>query len=183
MRALIAATAVAMAGFAGSAQAVPFATSAVTQDVTSFGSGVLTGAPDGGGAFLSDTFDPPTAAGSIVFGFDVDMFDGVGADFRLFDVGQDSEELYDVAVSGDGVSFTSLGVFDTTVGDIDVNGLFAGLFSFIRVTNAGLTNSPDLDAAEALNVAAIPTPAALPLMAAVVGVFGLTALRRRRRSG
>lgn len=181
MRVLIAAAAIAVVGFAGSAQAVPFATSAVTQDVTSFGSGVLTGAPDGGGAFLSNTSDPPTLAGSIVFGFDVDMFDGAGADFRLIDVTQDVTELYDVAISGDGISFTSLGVFDTTVGDIDVNGLFAGLFSFIRVTNAGQVNSPDLDAAEALNVsAAVPVPAALPLMAAVVGVFGLTARRRRK---
>ena len=168
---------------AGPATAATYATTATTTDVTSFGSGVLTGAPDSGGAFLSDTFDPPRAAGSIVFGFDVDLFDGPGDDFRLIDVGQTAAELYDVAISSDGLGFTSLGIFDTTAEFFDVAGAFAGIFSFIRVTNAGSVNSPDLDAAEALNIAApIPVPAALPLLLTALGGLGVAGWRRRRAS-
>jgi len=166
------------------AQAV-FATSAITQNVSFFGSGILTGGPDGGGAFLSNTSDPPTLLGSITFGFGVSLFDGVGDDFELFDVTQSIDEIYDVALSGDGVSFTSIGTFTTLVNGIDINGAFAGVFSFIRVTNTSTVNSADLDAAEGFNVASgvsvVPLPAALPLFGTGLALMGFIGWRRKRK--
>ena len=40
-----------------------------SQFVTSFGSGLVTGAPDAGGLFLGDTFDPPAHPGFITVSF------------------------------------------------------------------------------------------------------------------
>ncbi len=165
--------------FSSQANAAPFyADSVTTNNVTFFNSGILTGAPDNGGAFLSNTYDPPTAAGSIVFGFSDVFTDGAGADIELFDVGQLASETYDVALSSDGISFTSIGIFSTLVNGIDINGLYAGVFSYIRVINTSQSNSPDLDAAAAYHKATVvPLPAALPLLLA--GLGGLSLLRRR----
>ena len=158
-------TTAAMLFAAGSVSAATFATSATSENTTSFGTGVLTGAPDGGGEFLGSTFDPPATLGAITFGFDVALFDGAGADFRLFEVASSTEELFDISLSLDGLSFTSLGIFDATQSDIDVDGGFAGEFSFIRLTNATTTVSADFDAVEALNfrdpTPVVPLPAGL----------------------
>lgn len=163
------------------AQAAVFATTADTQNVTFFGSGILTGAPDSGGAFLSNTFDPPSLLGSITFGFGVSFFDGAGVDFELIDVGQSSNEMYDVALSADGISFFSLGVFTTLINGIDINGALAGPFSFIRVTNTSLVNSADLDTAQVFFTAPeIPIPAALPLFLSGMGLVGFFGKRRRK---
>ena len=55
-----------------------------TQDVTFFGSGVLTGAPDSGGAFLSNT-DPPTNLGFVILRFTGGLVDRAGPDLHVFD--------------------------------------------------------------------------------------------------
>ena len=168
---------------ANTAQAAVFANSALTENVTFFGGGILTGAPDGGGAFLSNTSDPPTLLGSITWGFGVQFFDGPGDDLELFDIFASADETFDLALSNDGISFSSLGSFNT-FGSLlfDINGAFTGPFSFIRVTNTSLINSPDFDAAEVFNivdVAPIPIPAALPLFLSGLGIAGFLGRRRK----
>jgi len=169
---------------ANTAQAATvYATSATTENVTSFGSGVLTGTADSGGAWLSNTSDPPTLLGSITFGFGLSLYDGVGADIELIDVGQSADESYDVALSLNGISFSSIGQFTTLVNGIDINGLFAGAFSFIRVTNTSRLNSADLDTARAFHTngpSPVPLPASLPLLLGAIGGFGI--LRRRKKA-
>ena len=62
------------------ASAAPFYASALvdSQFVTPFGSGFVTGPPDGGGLFLSDTFDPPTNLGHVTVEFPSAAGDGPG---------------------------------------------------------------------------------------------------------
>ncbi len=178
MKHILAALAAGIA-FAGSANAAIFASGATTENVTSFGSGVLTGAPDGGGAFLSNTFDPPTLLGSITWEFADALIDGAGDDLRLYEVAAFPNETFTVGLSADGMSFTTLGEFDSSNLLIDIAGLFMGPFLFVRVTNTSAVNSPDFDAIEGFHLASeIPVPAALPLMIAGLGAVG--ALTRRR---
>ncbi len=165
---------------ANSAQALIYADTATSQDVTFFGSGILTGAADGGGAWLSNTSDPPTLLGSITFGFATALFDGAGDDFELIDVTQNADEMYDVALSSDGINFTSIGIFTTLINGIDVNGAFAGAFSFIKVTNTSKVNSADLDAARGFNV--VPIPPALSLFGTGLAIMGFVGWRRKRKT-
>ena len=186
------------------AQAAVFATNATTENVTFFapavpgttdssgnlitfvygpGTGDLTGAPNGNGAFLSNEFDPPDLSGSITWGFGVQFFDGIGDDFELTDIFASVDETFDLALSIDGISFSSLGIFNTAGSLVfDINRAFTGPFSFIRVTNTSLINSPDFDAAEVFNivdVAPVPIPAALPLFLSGLGIAGFLGRRRK----
>lgn len=165
---------------AAPAMAAIFADSAATSDVTFFGSGVLTGASDGGGAFLSNTFDPPTRLGSITWGFSGGLATGAGNDLRLYEVLSSAIEQFELAVSADGGVFSVLGTFNTSTTSFDLDALgFSGNFSFVRVTNAGFVNSPDFDSAEGFYPAAvIPLPAGIWLLLSGVGALAL-ALRRR----
>ena len=165
---------------AAPAMASIFADSTTTSDVTFFGGGVLTGAPGGGGAFLSNTFDPPTLLGRITWGFSGGLTTGAGVDLRLYEVASSANELFELAVSADGGVFSVLGTFNalTTSFDLDALG-FSGNFSFVRVTNAGVVASPDFDAAEGFYPAAVvPLPAGGWLLLSGIGALGL-ALRRR----
>lgn len=178
MRLVTIATAALLA--APAANAAVFADSATTEDVTFFGSGTLTGGPDRGGAFLSDSFDPPDALGSITFGFSGGLVDGPGADIEFYEVTSSASETFDVSLSADGSSFTSLGEFSATNNVVDIAGAFAGRFDFVRVTNTSTSVSADLDAAEGFHeAAAIPVPAALPLT--LTALAGLAVIGRRRR--
>ena len=173
--------ALALAG--GAAGAAPYADTALTTDVTFFGSGILTGAPDGGGAFLSDTLDPPTAVGSITFGFSQPLYDGPGADFRFYEIASVRREVFDVALSADGDIFFSLGRFNALSSDIDVDGAYASPFSFVRFTNASQRVSADLDALEGLNFVspqAVPLPAGMVLLMSSLGALGVASRRSRR---
>ena len=168
-------------GVAGSASASPiFADSATVVSVTFFGSGILTGAPDDGGATLSDTLDPPTALGSIVAGFSTGLLDGPGDDLVIYDCcpsGPPSPaEMADVFVSSDGVAFTFLGLYGPT-NSFDFAGVFASPVFFVRILNTSETSSPDIDAFQ--GNFAVPEPAALLLLGA--GLVG-GGLQRRRRN-
>lgn len=171
--------------FAAAPALAVFADGATTVNATSFGGGVLTGAPDNGGAWLSNTSDPPVLVGSITWHFSGGLIDGAGTDIRLYDLGNAANETFNLALSTDGVSFTSIGNYNTTNTSFDIAGLFAGIFNYVRVTNSSITSSADFDAAEgfyeASAVGQTPLPAALPLFATGLGAFGLIAYRRKRK--
>jgi hypothetical protein len=168
------------AAISAPAMAAIYADSATTEDVIFFGSGTLTGAPDNGGAFLSNTFDPPTALGSIIWGFSGGLTTGVGTDLQLYDVANFDNELFELAVSIDGLGFTVIGVFNTLMTSFDLDSYgFTGDFSFVRVVNTSESNSPDFDAAAGYYAPApVPLPASLPLLLAGLGSIAL--LRRRK---
>lgn len=165
--------------------ALVYADSAVRVDTTNFGSGVLTGAPDNGGAWLSNTSDPPTLLGSITAGFAGGLADGAGVDLVIYDCcsiggAPSASESADVFVSTDGVSFTLLGAYGAGVNSFDFNGIYAGVVNYVRIVNTSRTDSPDIDAFQGNYAAAtaVPEPAGLGLVAlALAGVAGWS--RRR----
>lgn len=175
----------ALYGWVGAANAIPiYADSATTQDVSFFGSGILTGAPDGGGAFLSNTVDPPTLLGSIIAGFSGGLADGAGIDLIIYDCCETgnprSTELADVFVSTDGVAFSFLGAYGNVVNSFDFNGVFSGVVNYVKIVNTATVNSPDIDAFEGKYAAETPAPAPAPATLALLGL-GLAGLGWSRR--
>jgi hypothetical protein len=151
-----------------------------TQDVVSFGSGILTGAPDEGGAFLSNTFDPPTNLGFITAGFTPGLTNGPGDDIVIYDaIGgfPSGDEMADVFVSTDGGAFTFLGEYGAGVNSFDLNGVFGGVVHYVKIVNTATENSPDIDAFQGNY--AVPEPSAAIL--AALGIVGLTAFWWQRR--
>ncbi len=175
----------ALGTFAAGSQAAPvYADSATTVNTTSFGSGLLTGAPDSGGAFLSNTFDPPTLLGSITAGFSGGISDGAGADLVIYDccgtgVPADNE-LADVFISTDGVAFTLLGAYGAGVNSFDFSGIFASTVYFVQIVNTSTLNSPDIDAFQGnyAGVGTVSAPGTLALAGLALLMMG--GLRRRR---
>lgn len=179
------AVAIALAASSGVAMGAPiYADSATTQDVTFFGSGILTGAPDSGGAFLSNTFDPPTLMGSITAGFSGGLADGPGADVVIHDCCGGSlpstNEFANVYASTDGSVFALLGAYGGAgqVNSFDFNGIFSGAVHYIRITNSGQVNSPDIDAFEGNYAARVPEPTTLLLISLALGLLGVGRSRK-----
>ena len=176
---------IALVGSAAVASAAPiFADSAVLTNTTSFGSGLVIGAPDNGGAFLSNTFDPPDLMGEITAGFSGGLVDGAGDDIVIHDCCAGSSplanEFANVFVSTDGVVFTFLGAYGgaAQVNSFDLNGIFAGVVHFVRIVNNGDVNSPDIDAFQ--GNFAVPEPVSLALLG--VGLAAVSLRRRMRKS-
>lgn len=187
-----------LAAFTARADAAPiFADSALTSVTTAFGGGVLTGAPDGGGHFLSDTVDPPTLLGSITAGFSAGLVDGPGIDLVIHDccespdiaprglaaaVLPEIDEFADVFVSTDGITFTFLGAYGGPgrIGSFDFSGVYAGAVHFVRIVATGKVDSPDIDAFEGRYTATAPEPVALALMGIGFAAIALRAARRPR---
>ncbi|MHC4109131.1 MAG: hypothetical protein ACYS0D_11060 [Planctomycetota bacterium] len=147
------------------------------QDISFFGSGILTGAPDNGGAWLSNTSDPPTNLGFITAGFTGGLVDGAGDDIVIHDCCGGSlpsaDEFADVFVSNNGVDFTFLGAYGNGVNSFDLNGVFAMPVFYVKILNTSTQNSPDIDAFQG-NYSLLPAPGSL-------AAFSVVLLARRRR--
>lgn len=176
---ILAAAALAMPG---AAQA-DFASSLVTSsNVTAFGSGDVTGAPDGGGLFLGNTFDPPAVQGSFTVFFANALGDGAGADLRIYEIASSSNETFNVELSSDNLTYTLIGEYSATNNLIDWNGLFSGGVSYVRLTNTSREVSADIDALEGFFRfdSAVPEPSTWAMLILGFGAVG-GALRSRTR--
>jgi hypothetical protein len=160
-------------------QAAIYATTQTGTNLSSFGSGLVTGAPDDGGLWLSNTFDPPALPGILTVGFADPLGDGAGIDLKIYDVGVSGGETYNVYVSSDDIGYTLLGGYSSANNLIDFAGLFAGPVNFVRLTNTSLTSSADIDAFEGYfryTGGAVPEPATWMMM--IFGFAGLGAMMR-----
>lgn len=174
--------AVALAPFlSGVATAAPiYATTLVSQtNTTSFGSGLVTGAPDGGGRWLGSTSDPPALLGSFIVSFATALGNGAGADLEIRDVASSANETFNVEVSSDGTAFTLLGEFSAVSNLVDF-GAFLGPVSFVRLTNTSTLVSADIDAlwGNYEFTGSVPEPTTLGLLG--LGLAGLGFARKRK---
>lgn len=159
-----------LAVLAGSftANAGPIFASALTtsSNVTSFGSGLVTGAPDSGGLWLASTSDPPAQLGSLTVFFNTALGDGAGVDLTIFDVFSSANETFSVEVSSNNVAYTLIGGFSATNNGVDFNGMFGGPVSYVRLTNTSRDVFADIDALCG-NYEYVPEPGTLALLSLV----------------
>lgn len=166
---------------ANQALAAPiYATSLVTSsNVTAFGSGIVTGAPDGSGLFLGSTFDPPAQLGSFTVKFDTALGNGAGVDLVIFEIASSANETFNVEVSSDDITFTLLGEFSATNNQIDF-GAFVDPVAYVRLTNTSTLVSADIDALQGNYAASVPEPISLSLVG--IGIAGLAFSRRKSKT-
>ncbi|MBW2270791.1 MAG: hypothetical protein JRH16_19695 [Deltaproteobacteria bacterium] len=149
--------------------------------VTAWGSGDVTGAPDGGGLFLGDFWDPPNNSGMIIVEFFGGFLDGDGDDIFVVDVFSLPNETANISVSnhipdgdffsldGNGFSWTLIGEINAVDNSIDIDGLFSGPIFFVKIESTAELVSIDVDAVGAHH--AVPQPSSALLLA-----FGLVGL-------
>jgi hypothetical protein len=164
----------------GAAHAITYADTLVSQQfTTSFSSGLVTGAPDGGGRFLGSSFDPPANPGNIVVRFTDGLTTGAGADLFVVDVASSANETADIFVSADNVSYTFVGGLNAVANTLDFGALYSGVFYYVRIANSSTVVSIDIDAVGGNFAAApIPEPSTYAMMGA--GLLFLGALQRRK---
>jgi PEP-CTERM motif len=161
------------------AQAQIYADTLVSQQfTTSFGSGLVTGAPDGGGRFLGSTFDPPANPGNIVVRFTNGLTTGPGPDLFVIDVANSVNETANIFVSPDNVTFTFVGGLNAVANKLDFGALYTGVFSYVRIVNSSTLVSIDIDAVGGNFAAPVPEPATYAMFG--VGALLLGAFKRRR---
>lgn len=165
----------AVGGLVSTAGAQIYADSlADSMNVTFFGTSNLTGAPDSGGAYLSTAGDGAGGLlGYVTLGWSGGLTTGAGVDLQIFDVSSSSTETADVWVSADSVSFTFVGSIDAVNNMLDIDGLYSGGFSYVRIDNPNPDSIIDIDAVAGFYV---PTPGS----AVVLALGGLMYSRRRR---
>jgi len=150
-------------------------------DTTAFNSGIVVGAPDGGGQFLGDKFDPPTLQGSLVVKFSNGLIDGAGDDLFVVDVFNTATEVVNLFVSADNISYTFVGQINSVANQLDIAGAFTGAFYYVKVANASTSFSMDVDAVGGYNPAPVPEPGTVALLATGLAVMGLVRHRRTKR--
>ncbi len=162
----------------GSASAQIYASQLVsTQYVTSFGSGLVTGPPDGGGLFLGDTFDPPAHPGNLVVKFTGGLTTGPGADLFVVDVVSSVNETANIFVSPDNVTYTFVGTLNAVANTLDFDGSYSGAFFYVKAANASTVVSIDIDAIG--GYFAVPEPATCALFGAGALLMGAYVRHRR----
>jgi hypothetical protein len=162
-----------------------FASSLVaSSNVTAFGSGSVTGAPDGGGLFLGSTFDPPQQLGTFTVMFANPLGNGAGTDLRIYEIASSSNETFNVELSSDNLTYTLIGEYSATNNLIDWDGLFSGAVSYVRLTNTSRSVSADIDALEGFYnfQGGVPEPATWAMLILGMGVIGGAMRRRAARS-
>lgn len=143
-------------------------------NVTFFGTSNLTGAPDGGGAYLSTASDGAGGAlGYVTLQWSGGLTTGLGVDLQIIDVANSSTETADVWVSSNGVGFTFVGSIDAVNNSLDIDGLYSGAFSYVRIDNPNPDSIIDIDTVAGFYV---PTPGSSLMLA----IAGLACVRRRR---
>lgn len=170
-------------GSASAQAAVPiYADSFVSAlNTTSFNSGIVVGAPDGGGQFLGDKFDPPTLQGSLVVKFSNGLIDGVGNDLFVVDVFNTATEVVNLFVSADNINYTFVGQINSVANQLDIAGAFTGAFYYVKVANASTSFSMDVDAVGGYTAAPVPEPGTVALLVTGLAVMGLARHRRAKR--
>lgn len=148
---------------------------------TSFGSGVVVGAPDKGGMFLGDTFDPPTELGTLIVKFSNGLVDGVGNDLFVVDIFNTASEVVNLSVSADNINYTFVGQVNSVANQLDIAGAYAGTFYFVKIANASTSFSMDVDTVGGYNAAPVPEPGTVALLATGLAVMGLVQRRRTKR--
>jgi hypothetical protein len=167
-----------LAGLSTAAHAVVYADALVSQQfTTAFGSGLVTGAPDGGGRFLGSTFDPPANPGNIVVKFSSGLTTGVGADLFVVDVASSANETANVFVSPDNVNFTFVGGLNAVANTLDFGALYTGVFYYVRLVNSSTLVSIDIDAVGGNFAAPVPEPSTYALFGA--GALLMAGWKRR----
>lgn len=148
---------------------------------TSFGSGVVVGAPDKGGMFLGDSFDPPTQLGTLIVKFSNGLVDGTGNDLFVVDVFNTASEVVNLSVSADNINYTFVGQVNSVVNQLDIAGAYTGTFYYVKIANASTSFSMDVDAVGGYNAAPVPEPGTVALLATGLAVMGLVQRRRAKR--
>ncbi len=148
---------------------------------TSFGSGVVVGAPDKGGMFLGDSFDPPTQLGTLIVKFSNGLVDGAGNDLFVVDVFNTASEVVNLSVSADNINYTFVGQVNSVANQLDIAGAYTGTFYFVKIANASTSFSMDVDAVGGYNAAPVPEPGTVALLATGLAVMGLVQRRRTKR--